>query len=234
MNPIHKGYVAILRPHRDTINRLASQYYDKTRNRVSWEKAFEAEPELGPTLLIGEGDRSKQVKRLSDTWMRWNRKTAKPIKIRRSPTYEGTKSAMLDKYRPQLMAMAKAHTTSHGTIAWGKALDANPAIAAALGYNTLGDLGKVRMKSLLTFWYRYRKAPKGAPKTASSTAQPAPGSQLNGPSPQAVRPATCPQCNRLVEALSGAMLATGLSPTQTVGVFARAATLLAHEPSTAQ
>ncbi len=222
----NKGYTALLRPHMETITRLAGKYGNPDRNRVEWELALKSEPELESTLLVGEGTREQQIKRLSAVWMR-----LRPDQKGRQTMFNGEQSlcSRLDDHRPAIEAMARANTNHLGRVSWYAGLMSSPDVADAIGYSALDAEGKRKFINVLGFWYRTR----GTPGQLKPAKQPAKLSRVEpqaAPAPAPVPAARfCPRCGEdigshaLASGIVASMSASGLTPTQIMQTLLHAA-----------
>ncbi len=234
-----KGYTDLLRPHLETMARLAQKYSNPSRpNRVEWLQALKDEPALCDTLLVGDGPQTEQIKRISAVWMRLkpggldsrpkrqgNRTPQSQRTAQRN--FKGTQSlcSRLDDHRPVLEEMARANSNALGRVSWVAALAASPDVADAIGYSDLDEEGRRKMINVLGFWYRTRAKPGQAGKPARA--------QRNGPATevQAAAPAArfCPRCGEdigahaLASGIVASMSASGLSPTQIMQTLTQAA-----------
>ncbi len=222
----NKGYTALLRPHMETIARLAGRYGNPERNRVEWELALKSEPELESTLLVGEGPREQQIKRLSAVWMR-----LRPDQKGRQTMFNGEQSicSRLDDHRPAVEAMARANTNHLGRVSWYAGLMSSPDVADAIGYSALDAEGKRKFINVLGFWYRTRATP-GQPKPAKQPAKLSRVEPQAAPAPAPVPAARfCPRCGEdigshaLASGIVASMSASGLTPTQIMQTLLHAA-----------
>ncbi len=223
----NKGYTALLRPHMETITRLAGKYGNPDRNRVEWELALKSEPELESTLLVGEGTREQQIKRLSAVWMR-----LRPDQKGRQTMFNGEQSlcSRLDDHRPAIEAMARANTNHLGRVSWYAGLMSSPDVADAIGYSALDTEGKRKFINVLGFWYRTRATP-GQPKPAKQPAKLIRGE--NGyqaaPAPAPTQSSFCPRCGEnlgahaLAQGIVASLSASGLSQAQIIQTLTHAA-----------
>jgi hypothetical protein len=150
-----QGYNAALREHANLIKQTAERYLDPGSKRIKWAKAFQDNPELANTLFVGEGTQNDKIKRLSNVW-RYMKKKAGVPPTRASK--DGTQSAIFDKHRAELEALAREFAGPNGSVRWQKALAANPVLAQAIGFDGLerGSQSFKRFLALIGFWFRDR------------------------------------------------------------------------------
>lgn len=224
------GHTDLLRPHLTTIERLANTY--RNGGKVFWNRALKAEPELCNVLLLGEGTRKDQIKRLSMFWMRVKPKAPAAPALNggvQQRMFRGEQSicSRLDDHRDELEKMARSNTNHQGRVAWVAGLTANPDVADAVGYTALDAEGQRRMINVLGFWYRTRRKPGEPVKQARVKAlEPVPELPAPAPAPAA---RFCPRCGNdlgahaLAAGIVASMSASGLTPEQIVQTLTHAA-----------
>jgi hypothetical protein len=244
------GHTELLRPHLATIERLANSYKRPGGNGVAWNQALKAEPDLCNVLLLGEGTRKDQIKRLSMFWMRVKPRDASNGVPHRNFRGEQSICSRLDDNREALEIMAKANTNSMGRVSWVAALASSPNLADAIGFTALNGEGQRKMVNVLGFWYRTRRKPgdPAKPKGPKPTGRRYDSVQamMQGDGvPEAIQkravalsddrresaPAArfCPRCGEdlgahaLAAGIVASMSASGLTPTQIMQTLTHAA-----------